>query len=73
VIGISKDTKTIKVQVSRVVPDKMYGKRLHLHTVVFADRAEITEGLAVGKEVHILPCRRISKTKSWKVVSIVTQ
>lgn len=70
VVSISKDTKTVKVEVPRIVPDKTYGKRLHLHTSLFADSANV-EGIVVGKDVEILPCRRISKNKSWKVVSVV--
>jgi ribosomal protein S17 len=72
VVGISKDTKTIKVEIPRVVPCKTYGKYLHLHTSLLADSFGV-EGITLGKEVQILPCRRISKNKSWKVVSVVTE
>lgn len=71
VVALSKDTKTVKVEIPRVVPNKTYGKRLHLHTTVFADTFGI-ENISLGKNVEILPCRRISKNKSWKVVSVVT-
>lgn len=71
VVALSKDTKTVKVEIPRVVPNKTYGKRLHLHTTVFADTFGI-EDIALGKNVEILPCRRVSKNKSWKVVSVVT-
>ncbi|WGL60744.1 30S ribosomal protein S17 [Pigmentibacter sp. JX0631] len=70
VVAISKDTKTVKVEVPRIVPNKTYGKRLHLHTSLFADTFGVAN-IAVGKDVDILPCRRISKNKSWKVVSVV--
>lgn len=70
VVSISKDTKTVKVEVPRVVPNKTYGKRLHLHTSLLADTYGVAN-IAVGKDVDILPCRRISKNKSWKVVSVV--
>lgn len=70
VVSISKDTKTIKVKVPRIVPNKTYGKRLHLHTSLFVDSFGV-QNITVGKDVEILPCRRISKTKSWKVVSVV--
>lgn len=70
VMSISKDTKTVKVQIPRIVPDRMYGKFLHRNTSVFADTAGVAN-VAVGQEVNIFPCRPVSKTKSWKIVSIV--
>lgn len=67
VLSVSKDGKTAKVQIPRIVADKFYGKRLRAHTVVFADSAAY-DSLAVNSEVEIFPCRRISKKKTWKVV-----
>ncbi|KAB8029746.1 30S ribosomal protein S17 [Fluviispira multicolorata] len=72
VVAVSKDTKTVKVEVPRVVPNGTYGKRLHLHTSVFADTSGISD-VVVGKDVDILPCSRISKSKSWKIVSVVSR
>lgn len=71
VVAISKDAKTVKVEIPRIVPNKTYGKRLHLHTSLFADTFGV-QNITLGKDVEILPCRRISKNKSWKVVSVVT-
>lgn len=71
VVSLSKDLKTVKVEIPRVVPAKMYGKRLHMHTCLFADTNQVSD-LAVGKKVDVLPCRRISKSKSWKVVAVVS-
>lgn len=68
IISVSKDLSTIKVSISRIVPDKMYGKRLHLNTYVLAD-AKGHKDLHVGNSVEILPCRKVSKRKSWKVIS----
>lgn len=69
VVGLSKDGKTAKVEVPRVVVAERYGKRLQREISLHVDTADakVTE----GKEVMILPCRRISKTKSWKVVSVI--
>lgn len=67
VLAISKDGKTAKVQIPRIVPDKIYGKRLYAHTVVFADCSN-QENLALNSEVEILPCRRLSKNKTWKII-----
>lgn len=69
VVGLSKDGKTAKVEVPRVVVDERYGKRLRREISLHVDTG--TAAVVVGKEVTILPCRRISKTKSWKVVSVI--
>lgn len=68
IVSISKDLTTVKVSLPRIVPDKMYGKRKYLNSFVFADAKGYT-GLAVGHSVEILPCKKISKMKSWKVIS----
>ncbi|MFZ9519383.1 MAG: 30S ribosomal protein S17 [Silvanigrellaceae bacterium] len=69
VVGLSKDGRTAKVEVPRVVVDERYGKRLQRQISLHVDAGEAK--VVVGKEVMILPCRRISKTKSWKVVSVI--
>lgn len=69
VVGLSKDGRTVKVEVPRVVVAERYGKRLRREISLHVDAGEAT--VTVGKEVMILPCRRISKTKSWKVVSVI--
>ena len=69
VVGLSKDGKTAKVEVPRVVVAPRYGKRLQREISLHVDAGEAN--VLVGKEVMILPCRRISKTKSWKVVSVI--
>lgn len=67
IVSLSKDGKTAKVQVPRIVPDKKYGKRLYAHTEVFADCAQ-QENLVLNAEVEIYPCRRLSKKKTWKII-----
>ena len=69
IVTLSKDGKTAKVEVPRVVADPLYGKRMRREISLHVDVAGAN--VTVGKEVMILPCRRISKTKSWKVVSII--
>ena len=68
IVSVSKDLTTVKVSISRIVPDKMYGKRLYLNTYVLADSKGHTD-LHVGNSIEILPCRKVSKRKSWKVIS----
>lgn len=69
VVGLSKDGKTAKVEVPRVVVAPRYAKRLRREISLHVDAGEAK--VVVGKDVMILPCRRISKTKSWKVVSVI--
>ena len=70
IISISKDQTTVKVSISRIVPDKLYGKRMYLNTYLLADATSFPN-LQVGNFVKVLPCRKISKRKSWKVVASV--
>jgi len=67
VLLISKDLNTAKVQIPRIVSDKLYGKRLRAHTVVLADASNYPK-LSLNQEVEILPCRRLSKKKSWRII-----
>ena len=72
IVSISKDLTTVKVSIARIVPDKMYGKLKHLNTYVLADSKGYTD-LHVGGAVEILPCKKLSKRKSWKVLSAIKQ
>lgn len=69
VVSVSKDGTTAKVEIPTIVAHKQYGKRLHRKTMLHVDTAhkKVTE----GAEVSILPSRRMSKTKSWKVIEIL--
>jgi small subunit ribosomal protein S17 len=69
VLSLSKDKKTAKIEIVRVVSHKKYGKYMHRATNVFADAAQYTD-VAIGNEVSILPCRPLSKTKFWRICSI---
>jgi ribosomal protein S17 len=73
VSGVSKDGTTVKVESPRMVVTPKYGKRFRRHSVLFAslDSAQVS-GVVVGGYVEILPTRRVSKTKSWRVVSVVS-
>ncbi len=68
IVSVSKDLTTVKVSIERIVADKMYGKRRYLNTYVFAD-AKGYSNLNIGNSIQILPCKKISKTKSWKIVA----
>lgn len=68
VAAVSKDGRTARVEVSRTVQHAKYGKRLTRQTSLQVD----TSGrpLEVGNVVEILPCRKMAKNKSWRVVSV---
>ncbi len=68
VVRVSKDGKTVRVHVPTSVVHSKYGKTLHRHIPLRAD----TNGneVAEGQEVDVLPSRRISKSKSWKVTAV---
>lgn len=61
--------KTIKVEVARSRPHAKYGKYLRRRTVLQVHDPLNTA--RTGDTVEIMPCRRISKTKSWRLVRVV--
>ena len=69
VVGSSKDGKTLKVEVPTIVQVKRYGKRLHRVTSLLVHNPQQL-AVANGSVVKILPSRRVSKLKSWTVVSV---
>lgn len=68
VVKVSSDGRTIRVHVPTSVFHSKYKKILHRFTRLHADTAGKVVG--VGQEVDLLPCRRISKTKSWMVTAV---
>ena len=66
VIRRSADGKTAKVEVQSVVIDDRYGKRLKRSVFLTADSSGVD--VSVGMGVGLLPARRVSKTKSWRIV-----
>lgn len=76
VVSLSKDQKTAKIVINRVVESKLYGKRLNRRTVVLADTRKFLEvngkeSLAANSCVIIAPCAKKSKRKSWFILSMV--
>lgn len=69
VVAVSKDGRSGKVEVPTVVTHEKYGKRLHRVISLHVDTGR--KDIKVGSMVNILPSRRISRTKSWKVVSVI--
>jgi len=65
----AKGNKTIKVQIGNMVKHPIYGKYIKRLTKLAAHDAQ--NDAKVGDTVDIVPCRRISKTKSWRLLRIV--
>jgi len=61
--------KTIRVEVSLMVKHPMYGKYVRRRTKLAAHDPD--NAASLGDVVEILPCRRISKRKSWRLVRVV--
>jgi len=68
VMKISGD-KTIRVDLDNVVKHPLYHKYVHKRTrLAVHDRKN---DAAVGDLVEVVPCRPISKNKSWRLVRVV--
>jgi small subunit ribosomal protein S17 len=70
--GIVRSTgghKTIRVDIESMVKHPMYGKYMRRRTRLAAHDPENTA--QVGDTVEITPCRRLSKSKSWRLVRII--
>jgi small subunit ribosomal protein S17 len=61
--------KTIRVEINVLVKHPQYGKYLRRRTrLAVHDEANQAR---VGNIVEITPCRRLSKTKSWRLVKVI--
>jgi len=65
----AKGDKTIRVLISSMVKHPTYGKYLRQRTKLAAH--DPLNDAKVGDVVDIGPCRRMSKTKSWRLLRIV--
>ena len=61
--------KTISVVVDNLVKHKRYGKYIRRRTKLAVHDPASQAGL--GDMVEIVPCRPISKSKSWRLVRVV--
>ncbi len=71
VVVSDKMDKTVIVQVERMIPHPLYRKPVRKRSKFVAHDPE--NKCKVGDMVRIRPCRPLSKTKRWKVVSIVRE
>jgi len=63
--------KTVKVAIQRLVKDPRYGKYLRRHTVVHAHDED--NEAKVDDVVELVQCRPVSKTKTWRLVRVVSR
>jgi small subunit ribosomal protein S17 len=63
--------KTISVTIESLVKHSMYGKYIrHRTKVAVHDPQNVA---SVGDLVEIVPCRRLSKNKNWRLVRVVRE
>ena len=67
----NKMDKTIAVEIERVVRHPTYGKFIRRTTKLLAHDEEGKS--KEGDTVVIVPCRPLSRHKSWKVISVTGQ
>ena len=70
VTSAHKTPKTISVEVKYQVRHPLYGKIIRRSTVLHAHDAKREAEL--GDKVQVMQCRPISKTKSWRLVKVLT-
>ena len=61
--------KTISVSIQNLVKHPMYGKYVRHRTKLAVHDPENVA--AVGDTVEVVPCRRISKMKTWRLLRVV--
>ena len=71
VVSSAKGDKTIRVVVSQIVRHSQYGKYVRRQTKLAAHDAK--NEAKVGDQVEVVACRRMSKTKNWRLLRIVRQ
>ena len=69
VTSAHKTPKTISVKVQYLVRHRKYGKYIRRSVKLYAqdEKAEARE----GDRVQLMECRRMSKTKSWRLVKVL--
>jgi len=69
IVSSTKGDKTIRVIVHSVFKHPRYGKYLRHQTKVAVH--DPRNAAKLGDVVEIVPCRRMSKTKSWRLLRVL--
>ena len=64
-------SKSIRVAIETLVKHPQYGKYIRRRTKVAAH--DETNAAGLGDLVEIVPCRRLSKSKSWRLLRVVRE
>jgi small subunit ribosomal protein S17 len=68
-VASKSSDKTIRVAINTLVKHPQYGKYLRRRTRLAAH--DPANEAREGDTVEIAPCRRMSRTKSWRLVKVV--
>lgn len=69
VVAAKSSDKTIRVEINTLVKHPQYGKYQRRRTRLSVH--DPANEAAQGDTVEISPCRRMSRTKSWRLVKVV--
>jgi small subunit ribosomal protein S17 len=69
VVRSKSSDKTIRVEIERLMKHAQYGKYLRRRTRLAVH--DPGNDARLGDVVEIVPCRRLSRTKSWRLVRVV--
>ena len=69
-VGKISGNKTIRVDVDNLTKHPLYHKYIHKRTRLAVHDPENTA--VVGDLVEIVPCRPISKNKTWRLVRVIS-
>lgn len=65
----SRMDKTIVVRIDRTMKHPLYGKTVRTHSKLYAHDEENQAG--IGDVVRVMETRPLSKSKRWRLVSVV--
>jgi len=69
VVARKSSDKTIRVDINTLLKHPQYGKYLRRRTRLAVH--DPSNAAREGDVVEIVPCRRLSRTKSWRLVRVV--
>ena len=71
VVTSDKMSKTRRVEIARLVKHARYGKYIRRRTICHVH--DETNQSRTGDKVEIMETRRLSKTKTWRLIKIVAK
>src|SRR5579862_7558648 len=71
IVTIDKMDKTRRVEIPRLVKHPRYGKYIRRRTICHVH--DETNQSRAGDKVEIMETRRLSKTKTWRLIKVVAK